>query len=380
MSEIPLSDVPVVAKGMCASWPACKLWNLDYLDSKLDCPLKFRLGKRAVRNIQWETKCPVVFASVSQFRDWTSGCADQRNPLSPYHFESWWAYADYIHMTPGSDVENLKTDLEFPQTFGIVDPSLIPTFWLASSGAYSICHYDTYGINLVVQVSGQKKWTLFPSFDEPNLYSTRLPFEESTVFSQVNFPEPDLSKYPLVFKTSPHCVLLNPGDVLFVPRGWWHFVQSTELSTVTCSVNLWLDEPELDDSCRLREALTQFAAFSLLSNTNLDKNELLHSDENDLYNSGDWSSVLLQNIKDLAGKTQSDIPTRFERKKVKRSNSLWSPVIKCKFEECFSDSVHTQKEPKSKRTKVLDNKAILNAFLKADVLDLVARHLERQFF
>ncbi|THD26178.1 putative dachshund [Fasciola hepatica] len=282
-------------------------------------------------------------------------------------------------MTPGSDFDNLTGDLEFPQTFGLTDSTLMPTFWLGSSGAYSVCHYDTYGVNLVVQVFGQKKWTLFPSSDEPNLYSTRLPLEESTVFSQVNFPNPNLFKYPLVSNTSPHCVLLNPGDVLFVPRGWWHFVQSTELSPVTCSVNLWLDEPEIDNGCRLREALTQFVAFSLLSSTSLDKDELLHSAERELYYSSNCGSQLLKNIKDLAITTQSETVSIFEEKKRKLYDPLWSPLVKCKFEECFSVFSHTQKEHKTSDTKTLDDKAIINAFLKADVMDLIARHLERQF-
>lgn len=51
----------------------------------------------------------------------------------------------------------------------------------------------------------------------------------------------------------PGVVVLEPGDVLFVPRGWWHFVESLELSI---SVNVWL--PLINDSeSRLKEALVK---------------------------------------------------------------------------------------------------------------------------
>jgi len=29
------------------------------------------------------------------------------------------------------------------------------TFWLGSQGAHSVCHYDTYGCNLVAQLHGR---------------------------------------------------------------------------------------------------------------------------------------------------------------------------------------------------------------------------------
>jgi ribosomal protein L16 Arg81 hydroxylase len=33
-------------------------------------------------------------------------------------------------------------------------------------------------------------------------------------------------------------VTLNPGDVLFVPNGWWHYVET--LSSVAISINTWV--------------------------------------------------------------------------------------------------------------------------------------------
>ena len=45
---------------------------------------------------------------------------------------------------------------------------------------------DSYGCNLVCQVAGSKQWTLFPPSASPHLSPTRVPYEESSVYSRVN--------------------------------------------------------------------------------------------------------------------------------------------------------------------------------------------------
>lgn len=36
-----------------------------------------------------------------------------------------------------------------------------------------------------------------------------------------------------------HCknIILEPGDVLFVPQGWWHYVENLETAI---SINTWI--------------------------------------------------------------------------------------------------------------------------------------------
>ena len=35
------------------------------------------------------------------------------------------------------------------------------TFWLGSQGAYTVCHYDTYGCNLVAQIYGRYIFVIY---------------------------------------------------------------------------------------------------------------------------------------------------------------------------------------------------------------------------
>ena len=84
---------------------------------------------------------------------------------------------------------------DFPHLSKSVDWSCFG-FPERSGEASTPCHVDTYGCNLVAQIYGTKRWILFPPSETSNLYPTRIPYEESSVFSQVNITNPDLTRFP----------------------------------------------------------------------------------------------------------------------------------------------------------------------------------------
>ena len=45
-------------------------------------------------------------------------------------------------------------------------------------------------------------------------------------FARVTDPRPDTKKYRQFYQVRPYKVTLNPGDFLFIPRGWWHWIRS----------------------------------------------------------------------------------------------------------------------------------------------------------
>lgn len=150
------------------------------------------------------------------------------------HEYSEWAAYQYVraHEVPESCVKGIDFNL-----FGFAEHQKDFSLWLGSQNANTPCHYDTYGVNIVVQIYGNKSWLLFPP--ETPLQSTRIPYEESSVYCMENFyaPAPDKLSHYEKFKEQAYNCVLDAGDVLIVPRHWWHYVEAVNTSF---SVNYWV--------------------------------------------------------------------------------------------------------------------------------------------
>ncbi|XP_050460442.1 HSPB1-associated protein 1 [Cataglyphis hispanica] len=168
-----------------------------------------------------------------------------------------WLYCDYKHIKEFSDKPEIIEAFNWLK-FGIDEEfgknGLYSTIWIGSKGAHTDCHWDTYGYNLVAQIHGRKLWLLYPPSD--SLLPVRLPYEESTVYSKIDFYCLSMEERDLLLKIpdKPKLIILEPGDVLFVPNGWWHYVES--LDNITVSVNIW-GKLKTDNRARVKEALVK---------------------------------------------------------------------------------------------------------------------------
>jgi len=249
------SDVPVVVRGALTNWPSLDWGEEGWLKALGDQEIEVRFGEvdPRYRHPAWErcTQVKKVLASKLLL-------SDQRVQLVG---EDRWAYWDYKYLAHLLPAEHLAafpwTNLGFPTRAGEES-----TLWVGTKGANTPCHQDSYGTNLVAQLIGRKTWTLFPPSDSHLLQPSRLPYEESSVYSLINFENLEKNSERTLHDLShatPYIVTLQPGEVLFVPRHWWHFVYNEEFSI---SVNTWLPHP-LDSRARLEEALVRIQAATL---------------------------------------------------------------------------------------------------------------------
>ncbi|XP_051170408.1 HSPB1-associated protein 1 isoform X2 [Leptopilina boulardi] len=222
-------------------WDILK-WDMETLSEKIgEKILPFRSGYKArTTKPQWEVKNRVEWMTMKAFMNKKDSCN--------------WYYFDYKYMHDWcKDCPEILNSLSW-NTFGFNLSGEDSTIWIGNEGAHTNCHQDSYGCNLVAQIHGQKEWILFPPEATENLRPRRVPYEESTVYSSINLYSPSLEEENQIKNISGvRIVTLQPGEVLFIPKGWWHYVESLNLSV---SINVWLPL-ETDCKARLEESLVK---------------------------------------------------------------------------------------------------------------------------
>jgi hypothetical protein len=108
-----------------------------------------------------------------------------------------------------------------------------PRFWLGPAGTVTPLHAD-YDDNIFVQLWGSKRIFLAPPHHDAFLY----PVEANVLLFGSPFdPEaPDYDRFPLARQAMLLELVVEPGDLLYVPAGWYHQVRSLSFSL---SSNRW---------------------------------------------------------------------------------------------------------------------------------------------
>jgi hypothetical protein len=108
-----------------------------------------------------------------------------------------------------------------------------PRFWLGPSGTVTPLHCD-YDDNIFAQIWGTKHIFLSPPHHDEFLYTSEA---NAMLFGSKFDPEaPDFDKFPLARHASMIECTVNPGELLYVPAGWYHQVRSL---TFSLSANRW---------------------------------------------------------------------------------------------------------------------------------------------
>lgn len=95
--------------------------------------------------------------------------------------------------------------------------------WIGGAGTITPPHHDLLNI-VMAQIYGRKRWWLA----DPR-YADRV-YNHIGVFSQVDLSNPDFDRFPLLREVPIIDVVVEPGQMIFVPIGWWHQVESLDTS------------------------------------------------------------------------------------------------------------------------------------------------------
>ncbi len=128
------------------------------------------------------------------------------------------------------ELRELNRLCHWPSYFDKIGP---PRFWLGPAGTVTPLHCD-YDDNLFAQIWGTKRITLAPPHHDEFLYPNEA---NAILFGSPFDPEaPDFDRFPLARQATTIACIVGPGDMLYVPAGWYHQVRSL---TFSLSSNRW---------------------------------------------------------------------------------------------------------------------------------------------
>jgi len=119
-------------------------------------------------------------------------------------------------------------------------------WWLGPRGSTSPLHFDPLD-NLLMQIMGRKViWLFSPSHPKEDVSNNHFAWHyagdggrQQPNTSPINPEQYDVTQYPFLAECGPvvaRTCILQPGDVLYIPSKWWHYVRSVDTSA---SVNVW---------------------------------------------------------------------------------------------------------------------------------------------
>lgn len=98
----------------------------------------------------------------------------------------------------------------------------IPAYFFGAPGSDSRIHYDFDWIDLLLShFKGQKRVWLFDQRQNENLYQIPGTVHSAVDFSRLN----ELREaFPNLERLEGYEVVLDPGDTLYIPKGYWHHI------------------------------------------------------------------------------------------------------------------------------------------------------------
>ncbi len=103
-----------------------------------------------------------------------------------------------------------------------------------AGGKFPFLHFDSWHTHaFLCQLYGRKEFTAYAPDQAPYLYVRPDRYNQSVI---ADIENPDHEKYPLFVRAQQMRFYLDPGEILFIPAGWWHTAKILSPS-ITVSVN-----------------------------------------------------------------------------------------------------------------------------------------------
>lgn len=115
----------------------------------------------------------------------------------------------------------LKKDVLFNDVTGGKVLQWLPYMFFGGEGSATRNHFDIDMSHVfITQFQGAKRIWVFPNDQSDLMY--KLPYNFHSI---PNLKTSDVKDYPALAYLEGYEAVINPGDTLYMPAGWWHYIQ-----------------------------------------------------------------------------------------------------------------------------------------------------------
>lgn len=197
---------PVVIEKLTSHWPAFTKWDLDY-----------------IREVAGHKTVPL----------YDDRPVDYKEGFNEAHAKmKMTEYIDLLQSKPTKyriflwnilkEVPELQKDFKFPD-LGLKFMKGLPMLFFGGKDSHTFMHYDIDLANIFhFHFQGQKEIILFDQNQNNFLY--KIPYALITR-EDIDFSNPDLEKWPAIKHARGFKTILNHGEALYMPEGYWHYMK-----------------------------------------------------------------------------------------------------------------------------------------------------------
>jgi hypothetical protein len=203
---------PLIITGLAKQWPAYHKWNWDYFKSIV--------GNEKValyNNVKSDAYTPINTAD---------------------DYKTFGEYIDMIKAGPAGwriflfnifqHAPQLTKDFTWPDHLMKGFVKRYPMLFVGGATSITHMHFDIDVSHILhTQFVGRKRVLLFPNEEQHKLY--RKPFEVLSLVDFSHYHEgngtPDYEAFPALKYAKGYEVILEHGDTLFMPAGYWHHME-----------------------------------------------------------------------------------------------------------------------------------------------------------
>jgi len=203
---------PLIITGLAKEWPAYQKWNWDYFKEKLG---DVKVG--LYNNVKSDAYTPINTADdYKTFGEYIDMIKDGPAAWRIFLF-------NIFEHAPG-----LTKDFSWPEHLMKGFIKRYPMLFTGGKTSITHMHFDIDLSHILhTQFIGRKRVLLFPHEEQYKLY--RKPFEVLSLadFSNyhLNNGTPDYENFPALKYAKGYEVIMEHGDTLFMPAGYWHHME-----------------------------------------------------------------------------------------------------------------------------------------------------------